>query len=343
MTANTSLAKSGRLSFPIRLHKLLTHAAKLGIDNSISWDEKGTNFVIHDQKLFVSNVLPNLFKQSQFSSFRRQLNAYGFERVFLPNNLDKSDGTSILYTHDDFKRDDPNACKRISRRYSNHALTKGLIRLSKGTAPDISPEGCTSNTAHVLNPSYADASAVSEHKSMSRRKPCRLNFPTRLHGLLTQARKFGVDDIISWNEEGTMFIINNEHQFVSKILSSIFKQSKFSSFRRQLNAYGFERVPFPNNLDKSNGSAIIYSHADFKRDDPSACKRITRQYAIQSPSSCVLSQLQEDESFVSEDEIIDNIPSFVTTTSGRKGDYVHVMCHSSHHAYSEQSSTCMSD
>ena len=38
-------------------------------------------FLVHEPKQFAERVLPNYFRQSKFSSFRRQLNLYGFKRL----------------------------------------------------------------------------------------------------------------------------------------------------------------------------------------------------------------------------------------------------------------------
>lgn len=104
----------------------------------------------------------------------------------------------------------------------------------------------------------------------------RANFPYRLHMLLSQAKELGVDSILSWHPSGTKFVIYNQGDFVAKILPTIFSQTKFASFRRQLNAYGFERELNPNKSSDS-ASFLIYSHIHFKRGDPQSCKTIPRR------------------------------------------------------------------
>lgn len=122
--------KTNRLTFPVRLHCLLCQAARLGVQDIISWDMTGTKFIIHKQEEFAFKVLPNLFKQTKFASFRRQLNAYGFDRVLETRISNKSNAVRIVYEHNDFKREDPDACANMTRRYSNQALIEGLERLS---------------------------------------------------------------------------------------------------------------------------------------------------------------------------------------------------------------------
>lgn len=76
---------------------------------------------IHTQK-----VLPLYFKHSNFSSFARQLNFYGFRKLrpdaILTTDLDPSTANHVRFYHQYFHRDKPELLQNIKR-----ATTKGQV------------------------------------------------------------------------------------------------------------------------------------------------------------------------------------------------------------------------
>jgi hypothetical protein len=66
------------------------------------------------------------------------------------------------------------------------------------------------------------------------------NFPARLHDLLTFDE--GISDIITWLPHGRAWIVLKKPEFVAKVAPSHFSISKFESFTRQVNGWGFKRI-----------------------------------------------------------------------------------------------------
>lgn len=103
-------------------------------------------------------------------------------------------------------------------------------------------------------------------------------FPWRLHEMLRDCENQGRDDIVSWLPHNKAFKVYKVTEFVGQILPQYFKQTKYKSFQRQLNLWGFERIT-ENGAEKG-----AYFHKNFLRDQPDLCRLLTRQRASKKSS-----------------------------------------------------------
>ena len=66
-------------------------------------------------------------------------------------------------------------------------------------------------------------------------------FPWKLHDMLDAADEKGFTSVVSWLPDGRSFKVHDKETFVSLIMRRYFEQTKYKSFQRQLNMWGFER------------------------------------------------------------------------------------------------------
>jgi HSF-type DNA-binding len=67
-------------------------------------------------------------------------------------------------------------------------------------------------------------------------------FPEKLHRMLKETEESGESDLVSFFPHGRAFAIHHVERFCREIMPRYFKQSRLSSFQRQLNLYGFIRI-----------------------------------------------------------------------------------------------------
>ena len=107
------------------VHKLFTMVSDASTMDIFSWSADGTAVEVLDLERFVSDMLPVYFKHSNFSSFIRQLNTYGFSKT-------DSRTTSHAFTHPDFRRGDPDRLHLIQRKSSHHPAHRALAAAGAG-------------------------------------------------------------------------------------------------------------------------------------------------------------------------------------------------------------------
>lgn len=116
---------------------------------------------------------------------------------------------------------------------------------------EITSTGTTSSNSieYVMNAnakSPGDDDQKESHKalsldfpSMSHQERCKYKFPVKLYAALANPE---VSDVISWLPHGRSWIVRKPKEFVEKVSSKYFGYTKFSSFTRTANSWGFYRL-----------------------------------------------------------------------------------------------------
>jgi hypothetical protein len=94
-------------------------------------------------------------------------------------------------------------------------------------------------------------------------------FPDKLMGMLDQETA-AHPDVITWCSHGRAFVVKKPKVFTAEVMINYFKQSKLTSFQRQLNLYGFRRIT-------QGVDAGAYYHELFLQGRPDLNSRMVRQ------------------------------------------------------------------
>jgi len=130
------------------------------------------------------------------------------------------------------------------------------------------------NSMRKKSSPYIDASAMADPPEfeLARRRTrggVTEPFPEKLHRMLLEIEKDGNGHIISFFPHGRAFGIHDTDQFEEKIMPKYYKQSRLSSFQRQLNLYGFTRIV-------SGPDSGGYYHELFLKGRPALCTHMRR-------------------------------------------------------------------
>jgi len=84
------------------------------------WSDEGDMFIVKDPDSLAADVIPHFFKHSNFSSFVRQLNFYGFRKIKLEpikiNTLEAEQESKFWrFKHDKFQRGRPELLREIRK------------------------------------------------------------------------------------------------------------------------------------------------------------------------------------------------------------------------------------
>jgi len=79
----------------------------------------------------------------------------------------------------------------------------------------------------------------------------------------------GDSSLIEWSSDGEMFVVKDKKKLAKQVIPNYFDHSKFASFDRQLNFYGFRKIQnkpvWNRDYDPKTAEYAIYHNENFKR------------------------------------------------------------------------------
>mmetsp|Transcript_8154 Transcript_8154/g.11746 ORF Transcript_8154/g.11746 Transcript_8154/m.11746 type:complete len:859 (-) Transcript_8154:1336-3912(-) len=304
----TSVAKSGKSggsqpSFPVKLHELLSEIEADGYGFILSWLPHGRSFKIHKQQEFLDVILPQYFVMTKKSSFLRQLNLYGFNRFsagpdkgsyyhelflrgmpWLSKRMTrmKVNGNGIRAAGNPDMEPDFYTMPPVPREElatAGHREIYVRTPYNMDDQPQVSKQEQTTAVPQQMQQEEVQAPSPlpepQSQKDLSNISPKILNgttqisFPLKLQTMLDKLEAEGDTDAISWLPHGRGFLVHKPDIFVSELMPAYFRQTKYSSFQRQLHMYSFQRIT----AGRDKGA---YYHEHFLRGKPRLCQKMVR-------------------------------------------------------------------
>ena len=125
----------------------------------------------------------------------------------------------------------------IRDKLSNDSMTELTVKadplvvsttFSDGDAGVPDPD----TTCIPSNNSSVNSAGTSSKKTMD--KEMRQPFPVKVYEMLENAEIQKFDNIVSWNEVGTGFMVHDKDHFTKDIVPQYFNLTKYKSFQRQV-------------------------------------------------------------------------------------------------------------
>jgi len=136
------------------------------------------------------------------------------------------------------------------------ALSAGVACHAVRSSPhNVSKRPCSiADTNNIIN-------GLKKDKKIQKRAP----FPHTTYEMITDCDP----DLAEWTSDGEMFVVKNPALFAKRVIPEYFDHSKFESFTRQLNFYGFNKVESKviriKDIDPGTINHVTFYNEYFKR------------------------------------------------------------------------------
>jgi len=191
---------------------------------------------------------------------------------FSPPKAAVSSGKPIEQSEDTFAL--PTVLTSLCYKFPESLEAPPKKKAKRRRKPQKPGKTAKQNDRHFVVHNYHDHAndeddAEIEQEGGRRKGGVSVSFPSKLHSVLDQVEQDGLAHVVSWQPHGRCFVIRKPKEFTEHIMPHYFRQSKLTSFQRQLNLYGFNRITRGND-------AGGYYHELFLRGKEFLCNRMTR-------------------------------------------------------------------
>jgi hypothetical protein len=126
------------------------------------------------------------------------------------------------------------------------------------------------NTTTTTTTSTAPGITITANKVIFHQRDNRqgMHFPWKLHELLEKTDK-GHSSVVSWLPGGKAFKVHKKEDFCNELMPAFFNSSKYKTFQRSLNLWGFKSV------SRGPEKGVCY-HQFFVRGNAHLCKNMIR-------------------------------------------------------------------
>ena len=133
-------------------------------------------------------------------------------------------------------------------------------------------------------------SSNSSETQTIKRKTKREQFPEKLYRILEELEGEGMDDIISFVNQGSAFEIHQPEAFEEQVIPRYFRQRGISSFKKQLHLYGFARLKTDS---RGFAASLVFHHERFQRGQPQLCLLMDRVNKKIGPTKAQLAKQEQ--------------------------------------------------
>jgi len=182
------------------------------------------------------------------------------------------------------------------QQQSNGLASEATLALLSGLVPSSGSADALTQTSYGAGRPGGHASSTSANSGGTQSSPTSQSlqpltrqtngargnvaaFLTKLYKMVGDA---GSNNLIKWSDNGQSFLVLNHVEFAKVVLPKFFKHNNFSSFVRQLNMYGFHKVPHLQQgvlLPDADTEQWEFSNPHFQRNQPDLLYLVSRKKA----------------------------------------------------------------